>query len=102
MVKKCNICKKEIDPSEYRNTSTGRPVPAFKRKSLYALGYCQSCLEAYKQAQAIKKAVNNPKKRREYEKKLQEKVDAGILTQEQMDEGLRQVDEQFKNKTKKL
>ena len=96
MVKKCKICKKEINPNDYRNTSTGRPVPALKRKSLLAIGYCQSCLEAYKQAQAIKKAVINPKKRREYEKKLQEKVDAGIITQEQLDEGLKQVDEAFK------
>jgi len=96
MVKKCKICNKEIDPNEYRNSSTGRPLPAFKKKALLALGYCQSCLEAHKQAQAIKKAVNNPKKRREYEKKLRTQVANGIITQEQMDEGLKQVDEHFK------
>ncbi|HKL47714.1 MAG TPA: hypothetical protein VJ878_03515 [Candidatus Izemoplasmatales bacterium] len=98
MVKVCKQCGKEITDKEYLNPKNGRPHPKIKQTAIYKLSkLCYGCLMQYKQYQEIKKAVNNPKKRKEYKKKLQDKVDKGILTQEQLDAGLREVDEQLVN-----
>lgn len=95
MVKYCKMCGEEINSKEFVDRKTGRPMPNIKKKILVNLGYCYGCLIKYKETKRIESAVNNPKKRKKYVAELQQKVDKGIISQDEMTAGLKKVDELF-------